>query len=40
MFSVVDDAQLLDKNKQKYLNLMAMAVAVLGSEGSLRKIKQ
>lgn len=40
MLKVLDDEQLLDKNKQKYLNLMAMTISVMNNEGSLRKLKQ
>lgn len=40
MLKVLDDEKLLDKNKQKYLNLMAMTISVINSEGNLRKIKQ
>ena len=40
MLKVLDDEKLIDKNKQKYLNLVAMAISVINSEGSLRKLKQ
>jgi len=40
MFSVLDDPKIIDKNKQKFMNLMAMAISVINSEGSLRKLKQ
>lgn len=40
MLKVLDDEKLLDKNKQKYLNLMAMTISVMNNEGSLRKLKQ
>ena len=40
MLTVLDDAQLVDKNQQKYLNLMAMTIAVVSSQGNIRKIKQ
>lgn len=40
MLNVLDDPKLVDKNKQKYLNLMAMALSILRHCGSLRKVKQ
>jgi hypothetical protein len=40
MFNVIDDEKLVDRNKQKFMNLMAIAIAVMNSEGSLRKLKQ
>ncbi len=40
MLNIVDDAHLIDKNKQKYLNLMAMTVAILKHPGNLRKMKK
>lgn len=40
MLSVIDDPHLIDKNKQKYLNLMAMALSTLRHGENLRKVKQ
>lgn len=40
MLSILDNPQLIDKNKQKYLNLMAMAISVIRHEGNLRKMKK
>lgn len=31
MFNVIDDPKLIDKNKQKFMNLMAMAISVINS---------
>ena len=31
MFNVIDDVKLIDKNKQKFLNLMAIVISVINS---------
>ena len=31
MFNVIDDVKLIDKNKQKFMNLMAIVISVINS---------